>query len=95
VDSNHAEIVAALRRVGCLVLDLSRVGEGCPDALVARQDGAGRKLWLMEIKTSRGQLTKPQRAFLALGWPVYIARSVDEALAVVGLSADAALRATP
>jgi len=28
VDQNHAEVVAALRKIGCEVMDLSRVGQG-------------------------------------------------------------------
>jgi hypothetical protein len=34
VDANHGEIVKALRSAGCGVLDLSAVGNGCPDLLV-------------------------------------------------------------
>lgn len=34
VDRNHPEIVKALRSAGCGVLDLARVGNGCPDLLV-------------------------------------------------------------
>lgn len=49
VDSNHAEIVAAFRDMGCTVLDLSRVGCGCPDILVARN---GQNV-LVEIKDGR------------------------------------------
>lgn len=45
-DRNHSEIVRGLRRSGCTVLDLSAVGEGCPDALVGR---CGYN-WLMEFK---------------------------------------------
>jgi hypothetical protein len=45
VDANHADIVKALRAAGCGVLDLSKVGNGCPDLLVH----AGVTV-LMEIK---------------------------------------------
>lgn len=47
-DANHAAIVAALRRCGCLVLDLGAVGNGCPDLLV---NWAG-VLTLLEVKDS-------------------------------------------
>lgn len=35
-DDNHSEVVKALRALGWSVLDLSRVGGGCPDLLAAR-----------------------------------------------------------
>ena len=34
VDANHAEIKAAFEKMGCSVVDLSRMGEGCPDIAV-------------------------------------------------------------
>ncbi len=84
VDGNHGEIVQALRRVGCRVLDLSRVGAGCPDLLVSLpQRGRIPELMLMEVKTARGKLTQAQRIFDAAGWPVFVVRSVDEALKLV------------
>lgn len=45
-DANHAEIIAALRAVGCSVVSLHQVGGGVPDLLVAR---AG-ETWCMEVK---------------------------------------------
>jgi len=45
-DDNHAEVVAALRQLGCTVQDLAAVGDGCPDILVGFR---GRNLCL-EIK---------------------------------------------
>jgi hypothetical protein len=54
VDANHAEIVAAFRACGCQVLDLSRVGGGCPDLLVS----ARGVLFLVEVKDG----TKPPSA---------------------------------
>lgn len=33
-DANHGEIVAALRAVGCTIVDLAAVGGGVPDLLV-------------------------------------------------------------
>lgn len=46
VDSNHAEIVKALRSIGCSVVSLAPLGNGCPDLLVGI---FGRNI-LMEIK---------------------------------------------
>ena len=86
VDANHGAIVAALRRVGCNVLDLSRVGAGCPDLLVScRRRGGLPDLLLMEVKTAKGKFSADQRKFEALGWPVFVARSVEEALKIVGV----------
>lgn len=48
-DSNHAEIVKALRDLGCSVLDLGAVGHGCPDILV----GVAGVNYLLEIKDGR------------------------------------------
>jgi len=80
VDSNQNAIVAGLKRAGCEVLSLARVGQGCPDLLVSR----ARDLWLMEVKTDGGVLNDAQIAF-AKRWPVHVVRSVEAALAVVGL----------
>ncbi len=46
VDANQADIVQALRVVGCTVQPLHSVGQGCPDLLVGYQ---GRNL-LIEVK---------------------------------------------
>jgi hypothetical protein len=64
VDANHARIVAAFARLGCSVLDLSRVGQGCPDLLISKH---GRNV-LVEIKDgdkspSRRRLTPDQCGF--------------------------------
>jgi hypothetical protein len=89
VDSNHAEIVKTLRQVGCTVLDLSRVGQGCPDTLVAY----GNRNVLMEIKRekrkgqSEGTLTPDQEEFFQM-WrgPACVVHSPEEALAAVGFT---------
>jgi hypothetical protein len=87
VDSNHAEIVHDLREMGCTVLDLSRVGHGCPDTLVAY----GNKNLLMEIKREKrkgqsgGVLTPDQELFFQM-WrgPACVVHSTEEALAAMG-----------
>ncbi len=90
-DANHAEIVAALRRVGCRVQSLAAVGAGVPDIMVGR---AGR-IWLMEIKDgskppSKRQLTADEQAWHA-DWDdarragaLVVVESVEQALRVVG-----------
>lgn len=89
VDANQPEIVAALRRAGCAVQDLSAVGQGVPDLLVSR---AGLNI-LLEVKDgkkppSARRLTPEQEAWHA-AWPgdVWIVTNVDEALRAVGLIA--------
>jgi VRR-NUC domain-containing protein len=84
-DKNHGEIVEALKRVGCGVIDLSQLGGGVPDLLVSLRNGRRRELILVEVKTATGKLNARQRAFEAAGWEVYTVRSVDEVLKVVGL----------
>lgn len=74
-DANHTEIVEALRSHGAQVLDLSRVGRGCPDILVHFEG----KIALVEVKVGKGKLTPAQVEFQAEGWPVRVVRSVTEA----------------
>ena len=91
VDANHASVVAALRAIGCMVQDLSGVGDGCPDLLVGiRGTPRGKILVLMEIKDgdkapSKQRLTKDQLQFYAQwdGFPVDTVRSVEQAVAIV------------
>lgn len=88
-DACHHAIVQALRKVGCQVLDLSQVGNGCPDLLVRTPDGywyqRPSQCVLMEIKTPRGTLTADQKRFHAAWRGVVVVRSVSEALAAVGV----------
>ena len=93
VDDNHAEIVAALRRVGCSVCDLSAVGGGVPDLLV----GIGNRNILIEVKSPDAYrvdgvtLLRPNsktvlaQAAWRADWrgPVKVVQSVDEALRAV------------
>jgi Holliday junction resolvase len=84
-DSNHADVVKALRAVGWWVLDLSRVGEGCPDVLAGRHG----RLELIEIKDgakppSARKLTTDEAALhqacLKAGVTVRIVTSIEEAV---------------
>ena len=61
VDANHAEIVRALRKVGCSVVSLARVGNGCPDLLASLP---GRTV-LIEVKQPGGKLNAEQQEFHA------------------------------
>lgn len=77
-DKNHGEIVALLKRRGFSVVDLSRVGSGCPDILVSDS----RDMWLAEIKTDTGKFKDSQTKFYAQwgGKPIYVLRSLDDVL---------------
>lgn len=87
MDANHAEIVAALRKVGCKVVDLSGVGKGVPDLLVADRL---RRFWLVEVKDgsaipSKRKLNKAQVKFHAehADCPIAVVTSVAEALRLI------------
>jgi hypothetical protein len=78
-DTAEAAIVVALRAAGCRVWQLDRPF----DLLVGR---AGR-FTVLEVKTGRRKPTDAQtdelRACQAGGLPVYLVRSVEDALAAV------------
>ena len=76
-DKNEREIVAALRLLGCKVMLLDQV-----DLLVLHNE----QLYLMEVKTAEGRMTKSQEGLVKDGWPLFIIRSVDDALAALGIS---------
>jgi hypothetical protein len=79
-DANHGQIIAALRQMGYTVLDLSRLGQGCPDLLVARHGITT----LVEVKDgtkppSARRLTPMESAFIQ-HWKgrVIVIASVDD-----------------
>ena len=79
-DSNQRDIVAALLKSGCSVLDLSRVGQGCPDLLVGR---AG-KCYLLEVKSLKGKLNPLQGEFhRAWNGNIAIVRTPEEAVKAI------------
>lgn len=83
-DANQNEIVAALEKVGCSVIDASAIGGGFPDLIVGR---AGEN-YLLEIKNpeTKGKLNELQEDFFA-SWrgQTVVVHSVAEALDVVGI----------
>lgn len=88
VDDNQGLIVDCLRRCGCRVEVLSRVGGGVPDLLVGTPRG---QLILVEVKDgakapSRRQLTSDQERWHAdwRRYPIFVVSSVLEALDAVG-----------
>lgn len=82
VDANQAEIVQALRKCGISVQSTASLGRGFPD-LVA---GKGSLTWLIEVKGPNGKLTIDQIKFIdAWNGTVHVARSIDDALRIVGV----------
>jgi hypothetical protein len=74
-DGNHNEIADHLRSLGWSVLDLSRVGDDCPDAAVGRPGFMA----LVEIKMPGEKLTPGQEAFRRERWDgPWIATSPDQ-----------------
>jgi hypothetical protein len=66
IDANQPEIVKAFRQLGCKVLHLHTVGNGCADLLVGRPKL--QKMLLVEIKDgskppSARKLTKDEQEF--------------------------------
>jgi hypothetical protein len=89
VDANQAEIVRALRGVGCSVSLLHGVGGGVPDLLVGRD----KVTFLIEVKDgskppSARVLTQCQKDWWNTwrGAMPVVVTSVEEALAVVGVT---------
>ena len=87
-DSNHAEIVAELRKIGCSVVSLAPLGNGCPDLLVGI---FGRNL-LLEVKDgekppSARKLTVLEKEFHDT-WKglVFVVENADQAIDAVDAS---------
>lgn len=85
VDDNQAEIVKALRAIGCTVQSLAAIGKGCPDILV----GFSGQNFTFEIKDgskvpSARKLTSDEQKWHT-DWrgQVAIIESVDDALAFI------------
>jgi len=88
VDSNHAQIVRALRQLGVMVQSLAEVGNGVPDLLC----GISGIFFAVEIKdgkrpASERKLTAEQERWHAAAaskrLPVFIVASVDDVADVV------------
>ena len=82
IDLNQAEIVFALRKIGCTVEPLHSVGRGVPDLLVGRS----LKNYLFEVKGPKGKLTPPQVEWHG-DWrgQVTVIRTWQEAAAHMGI----------
>ncbi len=89
IDTNQPEIVAALRAVGALVHPTHTAGAGFPDLVVKFRE----VIYLLEVKDgslspSRRKLTPDQEVWHGVwrGPCVAVVNSVDEALAVIGVT---------
>lgn len=89
----QAGAVAELRLLGYVVLETtthirgtnkrSGVTPGIPDLLVSHVEWATGPVWIgVEMKTATGTLTKEQKELFA-GGRICVARTVDEAVALV------------
>ena len=89
IDTNHGDIVDALRAAGASVQTLASVGRGVPDLLV----GYRHQNFLVEVKRplgpqggeSKSRLTDDQRSWHG-SWRgrVDVVRTVSDALALLG-----------
>ncbi len=61
VDVNQGEIVDALKRIGCHVLELSAVGGGVPDLVVWKRDGLTARLVEIKNPATNGKLNPRQQ----------------------------------
>ena len=77
-DGNEADIVDALVLAGCRVLRLDKF-----DLLVENTNTS--KVYMLEVKTATGELTKAQHQLLEQGWPLQVVRTIDEARRACGL----------
>lgn len=85
VDSNHKEIVDALRKAGYSVVSLARIGGGCPDLLIGR---AGKN-YLLEVKDRLGKLNDTQKVWhTAWRGQVEVVHSAEEAFQVLTVTED-------
>ena len=64
MDTNQAEIVKALRKIGCSVQSLASVGNGCPDLLV----GYHGDNYLLEVKREDGPPSGKRLTDLEAEW---------------------------
>jgi len=82
VDENQKQLIHTFIALGASVLNLSRVGQGCPDLLI----GYKNKSVLVEIKKdSKSTFTEPQIKFMQewRGGAVSRIDSVDAAIRLI------------
>ena len=84
IDTNHKEIVKALREAGATVVSLASMKHGCPDLL----GGYAGETLLMEVKMPKGKFTPDQLDFLNKwkGGAISRVDSVDAAIRALGIT---------
>jgi len=85
IDTNHKEIVKALREAGATVVSLASMKHGCPDLLC----GYNGETILMEIKRdAKAKFTPDQLDFLGKwkGGAISRVDSVDAAIRALGIT---------
>ena len=85
IDTNHKEIVKALRDAGATVVSLAAMKHGCPDLLV----GYAGETVLMEIKrNAKAKFTPDQLEFLGKwkGGAISRVDSVEAAIRALGIT---------
>jgi Holliday junction resolvase len=85
IDTNHKEIVKALREAGATVVSLAAMKHGCPDLLV----GYAGETILMEIKRdAKAKFTPDQLDFLGKwkGGAISRVDNVDAAIRALGIT---------
>jgi len=90
VDTNHAEVVSALRACGACVLSLAALGQGVPDLLILHRG----KLMLIEVKDGSrppsARKLKPKQENFRRIWPVTVVESAAGVPALLGVEIQAA-----
>jgi Holliday junction resolvase len=84
IDSNHKEIVAALREAGATVVSLASMKHGCPDLMVGYQN----ETILMEVKKDKkAKFTPDQIEFMGKwrGGAISRVDSVEAAIRALGI----------
>ena len=85
IDTNHKEIVKALREAGATVVSLAAIKHGCPDLMV----GYANETVLMEIKKdSKAKFTPDQIEFMGKwrGGAISRVDSVEAAIRALGIT---------
>ena len=85
IDTNHKEIVKALREAGATVVSLAAMKHGCPDLLV----GYAGETILMEIKRdAKAKFTLDQLDFMGKwkGGAISRVDNVDAAIRALGIT---------
>lgn len=88
VDANQAEIVKALRQIGCSVVSIATVGGGCPDLVVAVNPATNILLEVKDgDKVPSQRKLNPDQVKFHREWkgPIHVVEDKEQAIALVQL----------